>query len=492
MIHISDYLNAISTGIIPGDFDDERENYIFPEVESLSSAGKKLTWIICVYLERDGQKIKIVDDMLDSSTVLLEGVEAAIVVKSYQEDGKIRDTVPTYISSGKNCGKKNATNVLTQALRNALSIYNKQTKKTLKGASKTTVECYPPMLIKKEGDAKGTILLESDFEKGLTLQKKYNGVRVVGYVNNGVAVLYSRSCNEYLGLKHIKNTLETIIFPEITKEFLAEAREVSEEDITDKEIEAYKKSNVYLDGEVYCHGIPLNKISGMTRREGADDAVLNYNVFDCFFPHAKSIGFDMPSSERQYYVDELFKNIVSPKFNRVKNYEIETMEEINDYVKKFLIEEYEGGIVRKNWCGYCYSYNNYHTSDVLKIKPIFDSEFTVIGYKDGKGKMKNVVTWICEVSEEESFETDDRTFAADQKNISLDERRKIFICLDEKIDGVSRFERDFVGKKMTIEYRERSSKTNKPLQPKSLGFRLSETGEDGEDPIQKLLRECVT
>jgi hypothetical protein len=75
------------------------------------------------------------------------------------------------------------------------------------------------------------------------------------------------------------------------------------------------------------------------------------------------------------------------------------------------------------------------------------------------------------------------------------ERYKIYRCLGVNVaaDGtppVSRFERDVIGKPLTVEYKELSPTTGKPLQAKALAFRTYESGPDA-DPIARLMRECT-
>src|SRR6185437_2700924 len=99
-----------------------------------------------------------------------------ITVDSKQEGGKTRDAVATFVTSGKNIGKSNATNIVTQSLRDALSLYNKQIKKAhpkSKGANGEEINpklIPPPMTLKKINDGKSATLTDKDFEQGITVQ----------------------------------------------------------------------------------------------------------------------------------------------------------------------------------------------------------------------------------------------------------------------------------------------------------------------------------
>ena len=140
----------------------------------------------------------------------------------------------------------------------------------MKTASADTVEdqnkgeMYPPVLIKKNGDTKATTVTTQDVENGVVVQPKLDGVRVVSYFDQSSnnVVMYSRKLGIYPGKQHIKDDL---------KQLLQIANDCG-----------YTK--IYLDGEVYKHGLALQDISGQSRRTETElDEVLEYHIFDCFF-----------------------------------------------------------------------------------------------------------------------------------------------------------------------------------------------------------------
>ena len=236
---------------------------------------------------------------------------------------------------------------------------------------------------------------------------------------------------------------------------------------------------MFVDGELYLHGKSLNWISGQVRKEG-DEGTLEYWIYDCFFPAAIASGYQMSSKYRQAYLDMLFESVNFKYVKRVTNYKVNKLSDIYKYRDEFLAEGYEGAIVRKDWAGYTYGKNNYHSSNLVKVKPIYDAEFKVVGFTQGtKGKDVGALIWICEVDSEHVIDSDDKTFNVVPKDITYEERYDIFELLNKD----DNFDKYVKGKYLTVEFPERSKKTGKPSQAKALNFRNLDT-DSTEDPIK--------
>lgn len=537
-IYIKDMLEALKDGRVPGKWEASRTRFVFPTVVSTNTRGAKLFWTVAVRLLKGGKPHKVEDKYLTQPIEQLSALfKAEITVEAKQEDGKVRDHVPTYVTKGKNIGKTNATNVITQALRDALGKYNKQSHRA--DTISTTVESQveapkndeaeaerveteslaeieaeeagipvpakkeppsvidwrpPPMLVKKLGDSREATLTETDFKRGITLQPKLNGVRDISYrvENTPPSIfMYSRGKHAYLGMNHIRAELLPILAPGVVPAIAAGSFGVPE-----RFVEVYRKTPVYLDGEIYVLGKPLQWISGQARKE-ADEKNLDYYVFDCFFPGPKAAGHDMESRHRQEYLDAIFAaastaGLPHPHVVRVKNVKAHTEAEMFELAKKFVAEGYEGAIARKDWAGYRYSPNNYHSANLVKIKPRFDDEFTVMGFTQGtKGKDVGAVIWICEVAKDRRVDPSDYEFNV-VPNMTYENRYKLFKCLSKKAgDEQTYFDKYVKGKPLTVQYAELSSKTGKPVQPKAVNFRTYSEGlTTGEDPIKKLFGLC--
>lgn len=471
-INIDNTLNAIKSNIIPGKFIEN--GFMFPVIVNKNKGGKKILWQLEIKLMKNNKYVPIKEEYLDRPLFKLSSdYKAEIITHSKQEDGKERDNTPIIISSGKNIGKVNETNVITQAFRDALSMYNKHNKKDN--------ERPPPMLIQSINNSKKAILTDEDFKNGITLQKKFNGVRYITYRKNNNIIQYSRTGTEYYPADNINEELE-ILFNNLPKFIIGKYGIDS-----NKEIEIYKNSDVYLDGEFYAHGQTLNYISGQARKEKKESNI-NYFIFDLFFPNAIKNGYNMISKHRQEYLSDLFDNLKLKYIKKVKNYKVHNMTEINELTNSFLKEGYEGSIARKDIESYEYSYNNYHSTNLLKIKPVHSDEFYVVGYTEGvKGKDKGKIIWICEVNNSKNKE--DRLFNV-VPNLSLINREKLYNCMSKKINNssdITIFDKYVKGLPLTIEYSELSTKTGKPLQAKAIAFR---TYEDKNDPIKKLYEIC--
>jgi len=167
------------------------------------------------------------------------------------------------------------------------------------------------------------------------------------------------------------------------------------------------------------------------------------------------------------------------------------MDEVDAFAKKCLKEGYEGAIARKDMAGYRYGYNNYHSDNLVKIKPKFDSEYPLVGFTQGtRGKDVGAIIWECEVPE--PLDPKDKRFTV-VPNMPLEDRKRLYECLSEIVEGqdgktITRFERDLKGKPITIEYASLSAKTGKPQQPKAIAVR---TYENGSDVYQEILSECL-
>jgi len=528
--HIPNMREAIERGDVPGSFSEDRTAFIFPTLAYVGARGATHFWTISVRLLGGNKYVPIADELLDQPPADLHGLKAEITVEAQQKGGKVRDIVPTYVSVGKNRGRANATNALTQAIRDALGLYNKQKKKAdiveeqpdegngrpqpAAEEERDTAEVEfdpmpPPMLVKKIGDSREATLTAADFADGVTVQRKLNGIHFVVFARTGARGLktlirYSRTGTALPGQEQVVAEMLPMLAatPRIAPgEYGVPAAAATERD--KRTLAAYGATGggdpvPYFAGELYLHGKSLNWISGQARR-GDDAGALQYHVFDVFFPYAKAAGHDMESRHRQAYLDAFFakadaSGLAHPHVVRVANYPVRSMEELTEKAKEFLREGYEGAIARKDRGGYRYSYSGYHSANLLKIKPKHDAEFPVVGFTQGaRGKDVGAVIWVCAVPN--PVDPNDNTFSVVPKDMDYKTRYALFKCLSRRVPGpggkeVTLFERDVKGLPLTVEYAELSAKTGKPLQAKALIFRTYESGPEN-DPIRKLMAECA-
>ena len=86
------------------------------------------------------------------------------------------------------------------------------------------------------------------------------------------------------------------------------------------------------------------------------------------------------------------------------------------------------------------------------MKPVFDSEFEIVGYKDGKGRDKGGIIWILKTE-------DGKTFDARPVD-TLDARRKLFENMEKDFDT------QYLGKMMTVIYTD-TTKDGTPRFPRA-------------------------
>jgi len=497
-VTIGNMQEAIESGTVPGQFNAGRTEFIFPTITYIGVRGETRTWTIRVSIHHiDGSgPAEITPEFLSMPAVELIGLQAETVVDAQQVGGKIRDTVSTFTSAGKNLGRANATNAITQAIRMALSKYNKKLKGTALVSAVSGVGEFdampPPMLVKKINESKASTLTDVDFENGVTLQPKLNGVHLVVC---GVAgtnpdepelkiMMYSRTSREYPGHEQVKSELLPLLTnpPPIVAGYYGVPGDV-------KIVAAYTDPRPYFAGELYAHGKGLEWISGQARKTD-DDGDLNFHIFDVFFPHAIAAGHDMESKYRQLYISDFLAGGITPHVTRVPNTIADDIDHVHEFAKQCLKNGYEGAIARKDVCGYRYGYSNYHSANLVKIKPVFDAEFKIVGYTAGtKGKNLGSVIWECEVPN--PIDPSDARFTVVPKGLTYPEMKKIYVNLSKVVkdsngDMITRFERDIKGLPLTVEYRDVSSKTGKPQQAKALTVRSYESGPK-LDPMRALL-----
>ena len=196
------------------------------------------------------------------------------------------------------------------------------------------------------------------------VQKKLDGFRCLSHIENNEAILYSKNMKKFVFLNHIKKELAKI-----------------------KEL-----SDIYLDGELYEFGLGLHDISSFVMKKYAtceneiEMKKISYYIFDMFDLNH----MNLPFSHRYQYLQNIFKKY---KFKYLKLVEcklVNSYEEIKNLDTKYLLEGYEGVIVRNLDGVYKLNTKSY---DVLRTKEFKKKEFIIIGAKEGTGTQKGAIIW---------------------------------------------------------------------------------------------------
>ena len=398
--------------------------------------------------------VKIKPQYLEN-TDIPEGTITQVWVDTGVINGKNTRHAPSYPTM-KNEGKSNERNTLKQGLVDARSLYLKKIENGLqikKDFKKNQSDKLPeknikyfPMLVRKFQDEK------KNLSYPLYVQPKLDGARCIIFLNLSPkksptisnVIMYSRQKKDYIGFDNIKTDLLLVLI-----------------DLWDFN----KNESIYIDGELYKHGLSLQTISGAVRNPKRDDIDkykgIQYWIFDIFYPNTLKLKFDERFEIMNDLFDLLESNIIIKVPTIISESEIDQEKIYNQYLKK----KYEGIILRNSDSLYLTDANKNSTKIrskyVLKRKMTYSDEFEVVDFDEGKkGKDKGAIMWILKTHD------DNNTFNATPKNTTYDERYNLFKEASIN-DG---FKNKFKGRLMTIEY-EDLSHDNIPLRAKSVGFR---------------------
>ncbi len=453
---------------IPGALSADGTAWVFPPVLTTTSHGKESRWQIRVSVVKmpiadPPEFVPIVDEHYTSG--ILTGLAGWFKVDT-GIDGTISKRAATIITTGKNIGKKSATNVFTQALRDALGLHNTQMKKAsvrvanVGGPVVDTSTLYPPMLAQVYSAVYGkawpcgpvsttTVNLDgSEARDSVTMyiQPKYNGVRGVFMMtavpdSNPPAysiVMYSRRKNIYPGFAYIKAELSPILA-------------------------AYYATGtqLYLDGELYKHGVALQDISGYARREDQPaDVKLDFMLYDCYVANKP----EMLYVDRKAILDTIFTTNALTYTKQVPTRPCSDYDTCMRIYNETLAGGYEGVMVRLN-APYRISYNEYHSAVLLKMKPTFDAELAVASYGvASKGKAAGALMIICWTEGTEAHPS--TQFPVTPAMTIVDRVALATRMAEVEANGKTHFENHWLGRKIIVEYDE-LSKDNVPLRART-------------------------
>lgn len=471
---------------IPARIDSARNAIVFNDIISTTKHGKKSFWRIIVAFPENVLINKGHFDMKDSDFNKLN-----IVVKRFVEtgliDGKIKDSSETLYNSGKNIGKVNETNAFTQAIRDSLGMYTKQFRKAISGieqvstnttkisTSQLPITLHPlPMLVKMEGKAK-KVSLENFYEtsKGsISIQPKLNGARCMTHLHqindnntNYEVCMYSRSGIAHKSMGKLKEIIGKI-FSKIPSNIV-------------------NILGLYLDGEIYSHGESLEVITGQMRKQSEESgADLEYYLYDIYLSDNPKLTYN----QRKEILD-LLKPIIESITDKIKILQTfstdkcEDFEEAKDliynYYNSFLKENYEGAILRNNNAVYELGTGGYHSSNIIKLKPLYDNEYKIVGFLNGKGKSLGTFTWVVETVNKLNNEI--VKFNVEHKGLTIEQRKKIFNKFNEiEPNGKSFFDNNIKGKLLKVEY---FSLSNKGLPTLAKAVCVREEDNPNEYPV---------
>lgn len=207
-------------------------------------------------------------------------------------------------------------------------------------------------------------------------------------------------------------------------------------------------SDLILDGELYVHGWPLQKINGAIsinrKSPNASTPHVQYHVFDCIFAQEQDLKF----SERHARLREVFaKSISGPHISLVDTHSVHSISEAEYHYGHYRSLLYEGMMYRAD-VPYGFEHtctNKENRWDILlKRKEWLDEDCLIVDVELGTGKYHDCVGKLVLVF------PNGQTFRAGSGLSDLD--RKIFM------------DQPPIGRTAKIKY-EMLSEDNIPLKP---------------------------
>lgn len=242
----------------------------------------------------------------------------------------------------------------------------------------------------------------------LYIQPKIDGLRCLAHPCG----LFSRTGCPFLGLDAIQNDLKTYFL---------------------------EQGGCVVDGELYSDEMPFEELSGYCRRqkEIPSGKKVVFHVFDVIPPT------DMAFEDRLHRFPKQTEHI-----RWVPTRQIEKPKQIEENLKKFVEEGYEG-IILRNPKGV---YRKGHRSwDLQKYKLFKEEEFEITGFTEGTGREKGLVVWECRTPQGKTFHV--------RPEGDHEGRRDLFQNASTHI-----------GKKLTVVFQE-YTKDNLPRFPVAKAFR---------------------
>ena len=327
--------------------------------------------------------------------------------------GKQKEPAITRISTGRNIGRKNATNVYTQALSEANSEIKKKFdhgyRMTKEEATSTSL-LLPMQLHQYEKHGH-----KIKFPAGA--QPKLDGVRAF--------VSFDPKINRILFTS--RNGPEDYEF----------SRTVGKEMLDHKFFSL--GSEIRFDGELYKHGTPQGKISGIARRrknlikeDYERKATIQFWIFDFYDPQRPKLTF----LERYTILVNFCNQCPALKYTKLVPVEqILKKDDVTLFLDKYIDLKFEGVVIRNFDGVYTPTHRSYN---VQKFKKTLTSEFAIVGANSAKGSHDGAIMWILQTPS-------GGTFDVTPTNCTIKERI-------EKHKDFSRWPGSYIGKMITVYY----------------------------------------
>jgi ATP-dependent DNA ligase len=297
------------------------------------------------------------------------------------EKGKAKRTLEEQFNLELNSLIKKAIDKGYKRLINSLDSYNEESLQNYIGNTLTNNSGNLKVQLAKQADK---ITNYKVFDKQYLISRKINGVRSLIFKDkSGKIRTSSRGAINYdIAIKHI------IEHPTIIDIF-------------------NKYPGLIMDGEIYKHGLDLNDISGMCRKqEKSNTTMLEFYWYDIFDEKTKAVDrintinnicneYDLTFNPYRTFTNEI-------QIQQVPQEIITGYENMKIKHDQFVSEGWEGAVIRL--CDGYYTQNG-RTNDMIKIKEYDTISCKVVGIEQGLREYADMV-FICQMPDS------DKTFKA--------------------------------------------------------------------------------
>ena len=400
-------------------------------IYSNTANNKRRIWFATLALfNKEGKNIKIESLNME----ILDGWYSEYTTTSGIIGMTMTTSEPTKITTGKNLGKRNATNVLQQAHSEVTSKMNvkikagyslEETEETEESENTSKEIKFPfAMAVKNVKDHPEKVIYPTH------LQCKLDGIRAIAAFVDGEVVMKTRRLHDIVGFEDLRAELKELF------------------------LKYKKRDGLFIDGELYNHGMQLQTISGIVR--GSDSShknELQFHVFDAF----RTEGNQLPFEDRLLELSMFTRS--DKKLNYVTQVEtviVSNSDEADKFYEERRSQGYEGAIYKPFGRPYEWSFTREKRSSwYLKRKAAMDAEYKIVGYDQGSGKDASCIVF--------TFETEDGVQFSAVPNGPYEYRKELYQRAKENFE-------QFRNQYMTIQY-EDLSQDNVPLRARGKAFR---------------------
>lgn len=373
----------------------------FGNIYNKQKSGNIRMWRLEIRLFDGDEQVRITKQLIKS----MLNEDYYTIINRYSglisDNAKITMTKDDIITSGKNIGKTNETTVLTQSIIQGRSdLLKKMNAGYVDDESGIKEDALPfPMALGDYSKHKNKLSYP------IMMQPKIDGLRAIIYKKDGEVHISSRRRHDINGFSNLRSELKDIL-----------------------------PNNIYLDGELYHHGYPLQKISGIVRNDNKnDDNTLQFWIFDMF-------NIKNPNMKFHERFDWIINNIKESNYIQIiDTVIIDNVKDSDSIYEKYLSDKYEGTVYKSMNKNYEFSFSKEVRSNYyLKRKPFFDEEYKIVDYDTDKN---DAILFVLETENGKTF-----------RSVPMGN-------IDERIELVKNinFKRDFYGKMATIRYDDKSS-----------------------------------